>query len=46
MELPVAPEEGQEPPPVDEERKEREFVLYREFSTKHLGMVEQIAGDY
>jgi len=46
MDIPAPLEDGQEPPAIDEERKEREFASYKTFAKTHLSMIEEIAGDY
>jgi len=32
MDMPAPPEDGSEPPPIDEERKANEFKMYTEFA--------------
>jgi hypothetical protein len=45
MDLPTPPEDGSEPPPIDEERKASEFKLYDEFATTQRDMVDELACD-
>ena len=45
MDLPTPPEDGSEPPAIDEERKAAEFKLYDDFATTQKEMVEELAAD-
>lgn len=43
MDIPEAPEEGGEPPAVDEERKAAEFKLYDDFGLEQKQQIEELA---
>lgn len=45
MDLPTPPEDGSEPPAIDEERKAAEFKLYDDFATTQKETVEELAAD-
>lgn len=45
MDLPVPPEDGSEPPPIDEERKAKEFKFYDDFALELKNMVTSAASD-
>lgn len=45
MDIPTPPEDGSEPPAIDEERKAAEFKLYDGFGTTQKEMVEELAQD-
>jgi hypothetical protein len=43
MDLPTPPEDGSEPPAIDEERKAAEFKLYDDFAATQKEMMEDLA---
>ena len=43
MDLPTPPEDGSEPPPIDEELKATQFKLYDAFATKLKALVDELA---
>lgn len=45
MDIPSPPEDGSEPPAIDEERKAKEFKLYDEFAVSQKNMVEELSAD-
>lgn len=45
MDLPVPPEDGSEPPPIDEERKAAEFKFYDDFALELKNLVTSAASD-
>lgn len=45
MDLPVPPEDGAEPPPIDEERKAKEFKFYDDFALILKNLVTSAASD-
>ena len=45
MDLPVPPEDGTEPPPIDEERKAAEFKLYDDFAFTEKETINELAVD-
>jgi len=45
MDLPVPPEDGSEPTPVDEERKAKEFKFYDDFALVLKNLVTNAASD-
>jgi len=45
MDLPTPPEDGSEPPAIDEERKAAELKLYDDFATTQKEIVDELAAD-
>jgi hypothetical protein len=45
MDLPVPPEDGSEPPPIDEERKAKDFKFYDDFALVLKNLVTGAASD-
>ena len=46
MDLPVPPEDGSEPEPVDEERKAAEFKLYNDFAQEIKDQIDAVSADH
>jgi hypothetical protein len=45
MDIPTPPEDGSEPPAIDEERKTAEYKLYDDFAATQKEMMEELAQD-
>ena len=43
MDIPLPPEDGSEPPPIDEDRKAAEFKTYDDFAQQHKTEIEAYA---
>jgi len=45
MDIPLPPEDGTEPPPIDEERKAEEWKMYDDFAISQKQKIEDLSVD-